>query len=397
MIAYFDCFSGVSGDMVLGAIVDAGIPVDLLASHLKALGVSGYSLEAESVIRKGFRGTQATVSVAKPQPARHLADILSLIEQSQFPKVVKDLSSRVFRRLGQAEAQVHGKSVEEIHFHEVGAVDAIVDVVGSVMGLHLLGVDLGAGKVFASPIPTGFGLVDCAHGTVPVPAPATLALLEEARAPILPGKVQAELATPTGVAILTTLANFSTAAVEPIEIGKVGYGFGQRELPWPNALRLLIGRGLVGDLQADDVGVIEANIDDMSPELLGAAMDVLLDAGALDVFFTPIQMKKNRPAVKLSVIAPVAQQAQLAELVLRHTTSLGVRIGRARRSKCARWEETIDTPWGPVRVKIKSLHDKRTAAPEYDDCLAVSKAHGIPLGEVYEVVNALAKQPQGQR
>ncbi|MBI4321656.1 MAG: nickel pincer cofactor biosynthesis protein LarC [Chloroflexi bacterium] len=370
--------------MVLGALVDAGVPVATLRSHLAKLGQSGYTLEAREVVQQGFRGTQAVVTVSEPQPARRLVDIIAIVEQSPLPPEVKALACRIFRRLGEAEARVHGRDAEHAHLHEVGAVDAIVDIVGAVLGLHLLGVE----SVFASPIATGSGLVQCAHGTVPVPAPATLALLEEVEAPILPGRIQCELATPTGAAILTTLATFSPPAVQ---VQRVGYGFGQKQLPWPNALRLILGTGLAQDLQADGVSIIEANVDDMTPELLGAAMEVLLDAGALDVYFSPIQMKKNRPAVKLSAIAPVELEGKLAELVLLHTTSLGVRIKSARRLKCARWQESVDTPWGPVRVKVRSFRGKKSAAPEYDDCLRVAREHGLPVLEVYTAVNTLAR------
>ena len=389
MLAYFDCFSGISGDMSLGALVDAGVPFDLLRDELRKLPVSGYDLTAEPVVQHGLRGTAVRVRLLEdvPQPHRHLSDILAIIDGGALSASVKERARSVFRRLAEAEAHVHGTSIEEVHFHEVGAVDAIVDVVGVAIALDYLGVD----RVYASSLPTGSGTVQTAHGLLPVPAPATLELLRAARAPLRASSAQAELVTPTGAAILAALATFE---LPPLRLRAIGHGFGQKKLPWPNVLRVWLGDAdgmMPPGFETDTVAVIEANLDDMTPEALGATMTALLGAGALDVFFTPIQMKKNRPATKLTVLAAIGQENELAARVLRETTSLGVRVYTVRRLKCARWQETVETPWGSVRVKVKSIGDERYVAPEYDDCLARAHEAGVPFAEVYEVARRAAE------
>ena len=385
MLAYFDCFSGISGDMTLGALVDAGLSVDLLKAELAKLPVGGYTLAAERAKSKGLQGTLVRVDLdpSIPQPHRHLADVLGIIQGSALPDYVKTTSSAVFRKLAEAEARVHGVGVEEVHFHEVGAVDAIVDVVGAVVGLAALGVE----KVYASPLPTGSGTVQTAHGLLPVPAPATLELLRGAGAPLRPSPAQTELVTPTGAAILATLAEFRQPA---LRLRAVGHGFGRKDLPWANCLRLWLGEPLAAGVDRDEISVLEANLDDTTPELLGAAMGRLFEAGALDVYFTPIQMKKNRPGVKLSVLGPPELEDALAATMLRETTTLGVRIARARRLKARRWQQEVATPWGPVRVKVKAFEGQVTAAPEYDDCLRLASAAGVPVAEVYAVARAVA-------
>lgn len=385
MIAYFDCYSGVSGDMVLGALVDAGVPIEDLRRNLSLLDLEGYAIESHPTGRGEFKGSRVSVLLddAVAQPHRHLRDILALIQRSRLSPWVRDASSRIFQRLAEAEATVHGMDLDDVHFHEVGAVDAIVDVVGAAIGLEILGVR----KVYSSPLPTGYGTVACAHGVIPVPGPATLELLRRANAPSKPGGVEAELVTPTGAAIVTTLAEFSSPRMN---VTSVGYGFGQKELPWPNALRLWLGTPLAEEAEEDSVVVVETNLDDMSPELLGAAMSTLLEAGALDVFFTPIQMKKNRPGVMLTVLAPPGLEASLCALVLRHTTSLGVRCHNASRVKAARRQETVETPWGPVRVKVKTFGGETTTSPEYDDCVRIAKEHGVSLAKVYAAVGAVS-------
>jgi len=385
VLAYFDCFSGISGDMTLGALVDAGLSVDLLKAELAKLPVGGYTLAAERAKSKGLQGTLVRVDLdpSIPQPHRHLADVLGIIQGSALPDYVKTTSSAVFRKLAEAEARVHGVGVEEVHFHEVGAVDAIVDVVGAVVGLAALGVE----KVYASPLPTGSGTVQTAHGLLPVPAPATLELLRGAGAPLRPSPAQTELVTPTGAAILATLAEFRQPA---LRLRAVGHGFGRKDLPWANCLRLWLGEPLAAGVDRDEISVLEANLDDTTPELLGAAMGRLFEAGALDVYFTPIQMKKNRPGVKLSVLGPPELEDALAATMLRETTTLGVRIARARRLKARRWQQEVATPWGPVRVKVKAFEGQVTAAPEYDDCLRLASAAGVPVAEVYAVARAVA-------
>lgn len=383
--AFVDCFSGVSGDMLLGALVDAGLSVDRLIATMASLPIAGYRIEAERVTRQGLTGHALKVHLDQktPQPTRHLADVEQIIRAADLPSAVKNRAVTVFRVLAEAEAAVHGVPIEAIHFHEVGAVDSIVDVVGTVWGIHALRIE----RLFASSLPTGSGTVQTAHGPLPVPAPATLALLARFAVPTRPSEAATELVTPTGAALLTTLATFHQPEMR---IQQIGYGFGQKTLPWPNVTRIWIGEVPDDRTEGDLITIIEANLDDERPEILGAAMQTLLAAGALDVYFTPIQMKKNRPAVKLSVLSPLEQTRSLAAIILRETSTLGVRISEARRLKTRRSVGRVPTPWGEIQVKIKEFGDERVAAPEYEDCLRVAKETGVPLGEVYRVARAAA-------
>jgi uncharacterized protein (TIGR00299 family) protein len=394
--------------MLLGALVDSGLSVDRLRAVLATLPCDGYTLSAEPVVRQGIAGHAVTVRLSdngpsprpegqpvapesRAQPERHLADVVAIIRGGRLSAGVVERACSVFENLADAEAAVHGVSREDIHFHEVGAVDAIVDVVGAVWGLAELGID----KLFASSVPTGTGVVQTSHGPLPVPAPATMELLARANAPLRPSPATTELVTPTGAALLATLATFDQPR---FKLEKVGYGFGQKVLPWPNVARLWIGEApdvtsgpsLDSGLEADEVVVIEANLDDERPEIVGASLDLLLAAGALDVFFTPIQMKRNRPAVKLTVLAPPELAPALSAMVLRETSTLGVRTYMSRRLKTRRWQETVETPWGAVRVKVKEIGAERRAAPEYADCLTIAREQRVPLPEVYDAVRAAA-------
>lgn len=323
----------------------------------------------------------------REQPHRHLSDVEAIIRGSALEPEIQESAVRVFRRLAEAEAAIHGTSVDEVHFHEVGAVDAIVDITGAVWGLRALGVE----RVYASSIPTGSGTVKTSHGVLPVPAPATLALLTSARAPLRPSEATTELVTPTGAALLASFATFQQPA---LRIERVGYGFGQKVLPWPNVARVWLGEAAedarADGLETDFVVVLEANLDDERPEVVGAAMDTLLAAGALDVFFTPIFMKKNRPAVKLTVLAPLENRDRIAALMLRETSTLGVRTYPAERLKCRRWVDTVATPWGPVRIKVKEFAGEKRAAPEFDDCLALAHERDVPLPDVYAAARSAA-------
>jgi uncharacterized protein (TIGR00299 family) protein len=386
VIAYLDCYSGISGDMTLGALVDAGLPLEELRAAVGQLPIGGYELTAEPVVSKGISGTRVSVSVSEEQPHRHLGDVLDLIARSGLPANVQTAAANVFRRLAEAEAKIHGEPVENVHFHEVGAVDALVDVVGAVWGFARLSVD----AVFVAPLPTGSGKVRSAHGLIPVPAPATLELARQANAPLVPSPVEAELVTPTGAALAVELGQFRQP---PMRVERVGYGFGRKEMPWANALRLWLGQPVGANAEQDDVSLLETNVDDSTPELLGAAMERLLAAGALDVYFTPIQMKKNRPATKLAAICLPEREPEIARLLLAETSTLGVRVQRLHRYKAQRWVEKVETPWGAVAVKIKSFEGLRSAAPEYDDCLRLARASGVPVAEIYQVARAAA---QGQ-
>ncbi len=388
-VAYFDCFSGISGDMCLGALVDAGLPFAELQEMLAALPMGGYEITSGKVTSKGVTGTKVDVRLIEEQPHRHLHHVVEIIDGGKLRAEVRDRAITVFRLLAEAEAKIHGSTPEEVHFHEVGAVDAIVDIVGTCFGLYRLGVS----QAYASALPSGSGKVRTAHGLLPVPAPATLELMRRSGAPLREVPVEGEMVTPTGAALLATFATF---AQPRMRVQEVGYGFGQKEFPWPNALRLWLGEATepagvkAGGLDADEVSVIEANLDDTTGEMLGAAMESLLASGALDVYFTPIQMKKNRPAVKLSIIAPLTKEATLAEQALRETSTLGVRVQRMRRYKADRWQEEVSTPWGTVRVKMKAIGEERTAAPEYDDCRRLAQEHGLSVWEVWQAAQAAA-------
>lgn len=390
-IAYLDCHSGISGNMFLGAMLDAGLVYATLLDALTALPLVGYALRSEPFSDKGIRGTYADVVLSdQEQPVRHLADIVAIINSAQLSPFVRETALAIFQRLAEAEATVHGTSIEEVHFHEVGAVDAIVDIVGAAIALESLGIT----QLYASPLPLSSGHVQTAHGLLPVPAPATLELLRRVNAPWRPCNVEGEMVTPTGAAILATLAHFETPA---IAIERVGYGFGRKHFPWPNCLRLCIGQTYgptaAGDeTDTDWVTVIETNIDNMSGELLGGLMERLLTAGALDVSYTPLQMKKNRPAVMLSIICSPEVTDALAMLLLRETATLGVRIQQMQRLKAQRSFQHIDTPFGPIRVKIKRLGKRIvSAAPEYEECLRIAKERDISLSEVYAVAQHAIK------
>jgi len=387
-IAYLDCHSGISGDMFLGAMLDAGLSLDTLRTGLATLPVTGYELElrTETVHEHGIRGSRLTVVMAdQEQASRHLSDIAAILDAATLPTTVRKNAFAIFQCLAEAEAAVHGTTLEEVHFHEVGAIDALVDITGAALAIETLGIT----QLYASPLPLSSGHVRSAHGLLPVPAPATLEILRRVAAPWKPCPIEGELVTPTGAAILATLARFETPA---IAIERVGYGFGRKHFPWPNCLRLCIGSAagfLSADEQADTdwVTVIESNIDDMTGELLGDLMEKLLAAGALDVSYTPIQMKKNRPAVMVSLICPVEDGDRLAQLVLRESSTLGVRIQQVQRLKAQRTQERINTAIGSVLVKVKRLGPRIiSASPEYEECRRIARERDIPLEEVYAVV-----------
>ena len=391
---FFDCFSGASGDMLLGALLDAGVSVHDLRTGLQSLPVTGWTLSAEAARQHGLGGTRAKVTLSQPdQPHRGLDEVVRIVSQGALPANVIDRACAVFERLAQVEADIHGTTVDQVEFHEVGAIDAIVDVVGVVFGLCLLDVDWAA--LTSSGLPAGSGWVKSAHGRLPVPAPATLELLRRADMPLraapAPGET-GELTTPTGAALLTVLARF---APEPVSgrVARIGYGFGTREMAWPNAVRVIVGdepSELPNALQRDQVVEIQTNLDDATPEELGFAMERLFEAGALDVAFSPLHMKKNRPGVLVRVLGRPADGQRLAELVLEHTSALGVRMQTIGRLIAQRTERTVTTPWGDVRVKVKHLGERRLIAPEYEDCARIARAANVPLRHVFEAARAIS-------
>ncbi len=386
-IAYFDCFAGVAGDMIVGALLDAGLALADLKRELSKLDVGGYSVEVRKTERNGISGTKFEVVTEEANVSRSAAEIVRIVEDSRLDEDVKRASVAILQTLARVEARIHNANVDEIHLHEVGGLDAIVDVVSSVAGLKLLGVD----EVRASSIHVGTGFVECRHGTIPVPAPATLALLEGV--PVVSRGIDAELATPTGVAIIRTLAAGGTGfgPMPAMRVETTGYGAGSRDLPIPNLLRVTIGQA-DSAYEADEVMLIETNIDDMSPEVIGYVCELLLSQGALDVYTTPVFMKKNRPGTLLSVLARPAEEDAVVATLFRETTTLGVRIGMLRRQKLERETVEIDTRFGPVVVKV-SRHDGRiaNAAPEYESVRKIALLRGIPLKDVYDEVTRAAR------
>ncbi len=388
-VAYFDCFAGASGDMILGALLDAGVSLDSLATELSRLPVTGYHIRPLAARRGAISGTQAVVEV---QEERQFSpeEVLELVGEAPLPATAKEQALLIFRRLAEAEAKVHrSRGAAGAHFHEVGAVDALVDIVGSVLGLYLLGVE----KVYASPLPSGGGTVESSHGILPIPAPATLELIASSGAPIRSTKTggipQTEMVTPTGAAILTTLASFE----EPVlRLERVGYGIGGRDLgAFPNVLPLWLGEMAV-DAEAA-LYLLETNIDDTTPEVLGYVLERLLAQGARDAWFTPIQMKKNRPAVMLSALVGSQGRASALETLLRETSTLGVRVQAVSRHEAAREEMQFDSSLGDARVKVKRLKGKiASISPEYEDCRRLAQEKGLPLSEVYHQVEKEARE-----
>ncbi len=447
-IAYFDCFAGASGDMILGALLDAGLELSTLKAELARLGLSGYALGVRKVRKQGIGGSQALVEIhgmenaaenhdhpppesngpphhhehghhplpdhhqahhihhdhhhdhehhhhdhrhqhshPAAHPHRNLHDIRNIITASSLTDAVKAQSIRIFERLAEAEARVHQSTVEEVHFHEVGALDAIIDVVGGVVGLAAMGIE----AVYCSPLHVGCGTVTCAHGTLPVPAPATLELIRGK--PVYSTGVRGELLTPTGAAILTTLA-VDFGPLPAMTVQHIGYGAGQKELPISNLLRLSIGtlENAKPRYQTERVAVLQTTIDDMNPQVYDYLMERLLDMGAKDVFYAPVQMKKNRMGTLVTVLCPVDMVNPVADLLLRETTSIGLRWHIEERLITHRQIRQVQTPLGVIRYKVARNSDGQTVniSPEYDDCKLAAHTRGVPLKQVLERALAAA-------
>ncbi|MCD6308950.1 MAG: nickel pincer cofactor biosynthesis protein LarC [Candidatus Latescibacteria bacterium] len=380
--AYIDCIFGISGDMMLGALVSCGVPVDSLRTELEKLGVNGFELREEPLTASGITAAHVEVVTEHQHEHRHLSHIRDIIESSGLSDRTKNRAIRIFTRLAEAEATVHGTTPEKIHFHEVGALDAIVDVVGACIGLEYLGVE----RVVSSPIRLGTGTVKCAHGLMPVPVPAVVELTKGVAT--VRTAYNGEITTPTGAAIVTTLADSWGELVDFVP-GSAGYGAGTKK--WddhPNILRITIGETAAANdgFDTDHRLLIETNIDDMNPEVYGYISDRLFDAGALDVFMTPISMKKGRPATLLSVLAEETTSQALVGIMLTETTTIGVRITNVVRKKLKRELRTLDTPFGPVRVKVVTVGGRERITPEYEDCARIARERNVPLISVYESI-----------
>jgi uncharacterized protein (TIGR00299 family) protein len=380
-LAYFDCVAGASGDMILGALVDAGAPIEKLQETANHLGIAGLRLSAHQVKRGEFYATKVEVHAPHEHAHRHLYHIEAILNKASLPDPVREKSAQIFRRLAEAEATVHHTAPEKIHFHEVGAVDAIADVTCSVAGLHFLGVE----RVAVSVLPLGGGTVKCEHGIIPVPAPATVELLRGF--PSRPGPVESELVTPTGAAILTTLAKPND---RPDFIPQqIGYGAGGREHEnLPNVLRVFIGETASSET-ADTAILLETNVDNMNPELYPHVIERLLEAGAKDAFLIPLIMKKGRPGILLSALLPPEKLNDVLAVIYAETTTLGVRLTNVARNKLRRWQERRQTSLGEVEIK---LSERKTAtgqlrqafALEFESCKSLARQHDLPLREVYD-------------
>jgi pyridinium-3,5-bisthiocarboxylic acid mononucleotide nickel chelatase len=382
-LAYLDCSSGISGDMFLAALLDAGVELDRLRGELAKIDLGPYEFTESRVMRKGLAGNLVEIVVPDKQPHRHLSHIEKLIGSAALDEAVKQKALQVFRRLGEAEARLHNQPIEKIHFHEVGAVDAILDIVGGCLGLAMLG----SPELVCSPLNVGSGSVEAAHGSLPVPAPATAELLKGI--PVYSSGVESELVTPTGAALVSTLAT-GFGPVPAMIIERIGYGAGAKDFPThPNIARLMLGEKAEGAGTAssgagdETVLVIEANIDDMNPQLYGYFAEKALAAGALDVTCSPLQMKKNRPGLLVNVICRRELESALARLLFEQTTTIGVRITEARRKVLGREVVTVETAYGAVKMKVARLDGEIVnAAPEFDDCKRLADEKSVPLKEV---------------
>ncbi|HET6884248.1 MAG TPA: nickel pincer cofactor biosynthesis protein LarC [Pirellulales bacterium] len=385
-IAYLDCLSGISGDMTLAALVDAGVDLAAVHAGISSLGLPEVKLSTNEVKRKGFRGLHLTVEHPPEHAHRHLHHITDMIDASQLTGRQKDLAKRIFTRLGEAEAKVHGTTIRKVHFHEVGAIDSIADIVGAAIAWDLLGVD----RIHCSPIPTGRGFVTIAHGTCSIPAPATAELLQGI--PLAESHVAAELTTPTGAAIAATLVD-EFGPVPAMKIERIGYGAGTRELEQqPNLLRLFVGQA-VDELAADQVWVLETNLDDVSGEVVGFATTKLLEAGALDVYTTPIQMKKNRPGVTLTALCQPPLVEKVERILFRETGTLGVRRWPASRHKLERKPHQVETEFGVIEGKLGWIAGQEPSfSPEYESCSRIARERDIPLKDVYEAAQKAWKR-----
>jgi uncharacterized protein (TIGR00299 family) protein len=389
-VLHFDCFSGISGDMTLAALIDAGVDADAIRRGLDSLGLP-IKLEVEKVRKGGFAATAVRIDAPDQAKHRHLPQVEEILRRGNLTERQRDLALRIFRRLAEAEAAAHGLPLERVHFHEVGALDSIADIAGVAIALDLLGAD----RITSRSVPTGCGMVQCAHGLMPVPAPGTAVLL--LGVPLAPCAIQAELTTPTGAAILTTVVQeWLEQPVMTVE--RIGQGAGRRDLKeQPNLLRVFVGT-VPSPAESDRVWVLETNLDDLPAEVIGYCYEQLLGAGALDVFTIPVFMKKNRPGVLLSVLAAEAHVPALEEVLFRETSTFGIRRYPVSRRKLQRQECTVTTPWGSVQGKLGWLEGRPPVfTPEYEDCARVARQHGVPLREVYGRVRQAYAEQAGPR
>ena len=385
---YFDCFAGASGDMILGALVAAGVDPHALNEQLSLLGVQGYAIDFQAVARCGISATYAHVQITPEHAHRHLGDILEIISKSRLTDGVKDRAAKIFSRLATAEAHVHNERIEDVHFHEVGALDAIIDVVGAAICFELLGIE----HFVCSPLHVGSGTVEMDHGRFPVPPPAVAEMLKGT--PVYSTDIKGELVTPTGAAIITTVCG-EYGVIPRMKLKYTGYGAGRRHYErFPNILRVLIGEEQTDEATAERLWMLETNLDDMTSQYFGHVMERAFDLGALDCYFTPVQMKKNRPGVLLSLLCRNAERPELMDLLFQETTTLGVRSYEVERRALERQIVRVETQYGPIDVKVARLNGNVVKQmPEYEQCRQAARSAKVPLRVVEEAARlALVKQ-----
>ncbi|MFQ5824120.1 MAG: nickel pincer cofactor biosynthesis protein LarC [bacterium] len=374
-IAYFDCFSGISGDMIIGALLDAGLDFNILRKELNKIHLKNFEIDSEKVVKNNLAATKFKVSSKDEKIYEHLGALNRMVEKSNLEEEIKTNAKKIFLKIAKAEAKIHNQPLEKIHFHEIGVIDTIIDVVGALVGFKLLGIE----KIYCSKLNVGSGFVEFSHGKFPVPAPATAEIL--IGIPIYSTDSDAELVTPTGAAIITTVAK-EFGDMPAMKTESIGYGAGTRDLKQPNVLRIFIGYSKASE--GEIIYTIETNIDDMNPQIYGYVMEKLLQNGALDVYLTNILMKKNRPAIKLTVLSNTEDKEKLIKIILEETTSLGVRIRQENRTILEREIKAVETPFGKVKVKIAKLNGEIVnTMPEYEDCKRIAKEKNIPLKQVY--------------
>jgi hypothetical protein len=387
-LAYFDCFSGISGDMALGALVDLGVPAAWIRESLRVLPLDGFDIQARTVMRHGIAAVQVTVETAEDHHHRHYDHIQALIEKSPLSDRVKRNSLAIFERIAEAEAKIHGCPKESVHFHEVGSMDAIVDVVGSCLAMEYLGID----TVMASALPLGRGFVTCAHGILPVPAPAVIEILKGV--PVYSGNVEMELVTPTGAAILVGTGT-EFVPMPPMKVLRAGYGAGTREIEaQPNLLRVLLGEATspCSATAPERLVMVETCIDDMNPEIFGYLMEILFSDGALDVFWVPVQMKKNRPGTLVKVLCAPEHREKVVTRILTETTSLGVRYHEVYRTALPRESVRVQSAFGTIEVKrVIGMDGEAQWIPEYEVCRRIAQERKVPLRQVYETIRRTAR------
>jgi len=400
-ILYYECFAGISGDMNLGAMVDIGIKPEYLVTELKKLGIKGYELKIFKDQRKGISGTKVDVEIEagnnksshdnSKHVHRNLKNIKTIINDSKLNDNIKNISLKIFKKVAEAESVIHNKDINEIFFHEVGAIDSIVDIVGAAICIDYLKPD----KIYSSTVELGGGFVNCEHGTLPVPAPASVEILKGA--PVRKGTVQYEAATPTGSAILASCVDEFTDKIDFI-IEKTGYGIGSKDGDIPNVLRLYLGKSTIKEsVEKDSSLIIECNIDDMNPEFYDYIINSLFDAGAKDVYITPIIMKKSRPAAKLSVLCNKGSEMLIENILFTETSSIGLRKYSVEKIMLERKIESVNTKYGEVKIKSAFYKDKIIKSkPEYEDCIKIAKKENIPIKEVYNLVEKLLSEKDGR-